>query len=338
MEYILLTKHLPVDQNASLKAPEDIQNIFRKHFGCTYQLYKSEKEIVDNLEEVSNIFKLKLKKGKSNTILFVQWPLYPKKPFSEEIVFKLGYHKVAAIIHDIDFLRFYPDDKERLKYDIGILNRFDVVICHNIFMLDWLRRHGMYSEAVTLDVFDYLVKNPVNYEHSDQYRIVFAGNLDKSLFVKQLSNVVCHPVNLYGNITKYKLDNNLNYFGSFPVFQIDKELRGEFGLIWDGNVCNTCAGNNGNYMKYNNPHKLSLYLACGLPVITWKEAAVAKFIEEYHIGFTVNSLDEIDSVLDFLDYKDYLKILENVCHVRKDIIKGNNTIKAINKAVQIIGI
>ncbi|NRO11242.1 Beta-1,6-galactofuranosyltransferase WbbI [Lactobacillus helveticus] len=55
--------------------------------------------------------------------------------------------------------------------------------------------------------------------------------------------------------------------------------------------------NTGNYLRYNDPHKLSLYLASGIPVIIWKKAAEAKFVEENKVGITVDSLE---------DYRRYL--------------------------------
>ena len=50
-------------------------------------------------------------------------------------------------------------------------------------------------------------------------------------------------------------------------------MEGSFGLVWDGISVETCAGVYGEYLKVNNPHKTSLYLASGIPVIIWKEAA-----------------------------------------------------------------
>lgn len=61
------------------------------------------------------------------------------------------------------------------------------------------------------------------------------------------------------------------WHGSFKPEESPEHLQG----VWDGDSVDTCAGNTGAYLRYNNPHKTSLYLACGMPVIVWKEAAIA---------------------------------------------------------------
>ena len=61
-------------------------------------------------------------------------------------------------------------------------------------------------------------------------------------------------------------------------------LFGSFGLVWDGMSSETCKGSFGEYLRINNPHKTSLYLASGIPVIIWSKAALAEFIEKNKCG------------------------------------------------------
>ena len=49
-------------------------------------------------------------------------------------------------------------------------------------------------------------------------------------------------------------------------------------------------------MRFNNPHKLSLYVALGLPVIVWREAAIAEFVLKQGIGITVSDLLELNDI------------------------------------------
>ena len=58
-ECILLTKRLPNDRNASLKAPEDIEKIFSRSFGKTYRLYKSEKKLIKNVQCLITFLRLR---------------------------------------------------------------------------------------------------------------------------------------------------------------------------------------------------------------------------------------------------------------------------------------
>ena len=129
---------------------------------------------------------------------------------------------------------------------------------------------------------------------------------------------------------------NLRYQGSYSPTALCEAMNGDFGLIWDGVSCEECSGNDGQYMKINNPHKLSLYISCGLPIITWKEAAIAEFIEKNGIGFAVNSLAEIDDVLGNMTRKEYEKYRNNVLEIMRDVRKGEYVKKAFIEAISIL--
>ena len=68
----------------------------------------------------------------------------------------------------------------------------------------------------------------------------------------------------------------------------------------------------GKYLKINNPHKLSLYLAVGLPVVIWDEAAEAEFVLKENVGFTVKSLYDLPEKLEAVSDNDY-QIMKKKC-------------------------
>lgn len=72
------------------------------------------------------------------------------------------------------------------------------------------------------------------------------------------------------------------------------------------------SGTFGQYLKLNNPHKTSLYLASGIPVIIWKEAALASFIVENNLGFAVDKLSEINEKLSQISDEQYKIMANNV--------------------------
>ena len=109
-----------------------------------------------------------------------------------------------------------------------------------------------------------------------------------------------------------------------------------FGLIWDGNTVETCKGGTGEYLKYNNPHKLSLYLSSGLPVIIWKDAAEAKFVCENGVGYTIDSLREIPELMERISESDYERISKNVRNISEKLTTGKYMQCALDKAVEII--
>ena len=86
-------------------------------------------------------------------------------------------------------------------------------------------------------------------------------------------------------------------------------------------------------MRYNNPHKLSLYLSSGLPVIIWKQAAEATFVEKNGVGYTVKSLYEIPELMKKISENEYKNITENVSRISKKLINGEYMQLALREAL-----
>ena len=127
------------------------------------------------------------------------------------------------------------------------------------------------------------------------------------------------------------LASNITYHGAFPPDEINNQLYSGFGLVWDGSSIERCDGNTGEYLKYNNPHKLSLYLVSGIPVVIWKEAAEAKFVEEYGLGITVNSLDELGEKFASLSEEEYFEMVKRVAVVSERLKNGYYLTQAIKE-------
>ena len=111
-----------------------------------------------------------------------------------------------------------------------------------------------------------------------------------------------------------------------------QNLQGKYGLVWDGDTIETCSGGKGEYLRINNPHKLSLYLAIGLPVIIWDEAAEADFVLKEHVGITVKSLYELSDKLSKVSDSDYENMKHNAQIVGARLRNGEYMTKAIKKA------
>lgn len=80
--------------------------------------------------------------------------------------------------------------------------------------------------------------------------------------------------------------------------------------------------NTGNYIKYNNPHKVSLYVASGIPIIIWEEAAMAEIIKKYNIGICVESLENIEKTLSEISEEQYLIMKKNVKMLSEKVKEG----------------
>lgn len=236
----------------------------------------------------------------------VQYGTKAASPFIK-LMKKKGIH-FLVLIHDLDSLRYnliYADNiKSNVNYeDSGFLKLFDAVICHNESMKVQLADQGISPERIIcLELFDYLVSDDRKPSAGRQDALIIAGNLDpqKCGYVYDLEEIPLPcPVNLYGIHFEpaSKPKTKLRYQGSFEPDELPAILEGKYGIVWDGSSAYTCRGTAGEYLRWNNPHKLSLYLAAGVPVITWKEAAVAAFVEKNGIGITVDSLKELPEKL-----------------------------------------
>ncbi|ERK56257.1 hypothetical protein HMPREF1983_01444 [Gemella bergeri ATCC 700627] len=338
---------------AGIKAPEDISNIAKKR-GIGEILFPKFPTYKSKFYQKAWLFFVvgynwlkmfwKLKKG--DRVIF-QHPMYGVRVANFFIPKLQKYKKIKfiAVIHDLESLRkgidgVIKNNQHTNKLaDTELLKKFDKIICHNIKMHNYLVEAGIEEEKLEeLQIFDYLSEIEPSYNIGTKYNtIVIAGNLaeGKSSYIYDLiKNSKKVMFNLYGpNLKKEKLTDNAEYVGSFPPNDLIKNIKGDFGLVWDGISLETCTGNTGEYLKFNNPHKTSLYLAAGLPVIVWKEAAISDFIKDNNLGFTVSNLSELEEKLISLDIESYSEILENVKSISQKIREGYYFGKVLDKTL-----
>ncbi len=253
--------------------------------------------------------------------LFSQFPV--ERKWGYLLFYNLKNIKIVSIIHDLDGLRF--KNKEKLEKEIKYLKKSKYIISHNSKMTEFLIEKGVDKNKIkNLNIFDYiLAENNREINETKTSDICFAGNLDKSLFLYKLKELKNIKMNVFGiNYQKEKNQGDFNYCGAFPPDEIHKKLSGKYGLLWDGNSLEECKVFNGNYMEYINPHKLSLYIAAGLPVIDCKKSATSDFIKRENIGVSINSLYELEEILEKISKKEYEEKVKNVLKIREKIING----------------
>ena len=248
-------------------------------------------------------------------------------------------NNIIFFVHDLEYLRF-DNTKQQLYYEVALLNKADVVVSHNSVMTRRMRQDGVVVPIVELELFDYLLSDVVPEKCNDfDRKVVFAGNLAKSDFLKKeaIQNMD-FKLELYGSgFSETAMGwKNVHYAGSFKPNEVPYKLQGSFGLIWDGTSVDTCDGRTGEYMRYNNPHKLSLYIVSVLPVIVWEEAAIAELVKKYQIGLTVSSLHEISDKIQGLSNKEYKRMVDNVKKLQGKLAKGYFTKKALAEVVDIL--
>lgn len=299
-----------------------------------------------------NWIKLYFKIPKDAIVLY-QHPMYGNRYTNKcvPILKKRKNIKFIAVVHDLESLRqgiagvIENNTKTNEIADNMLLKKMDYVICHNEKMKKYLIDKGFDSNRlILLGIFDYLT----NIEKSEQItpfdnnrcEVSIAGNLaiGKSGYIYELikdyENNDKIFINLYGNnFDETKATSNSKWHGSFPAEKLPGIIAGNFGIIWDGPSDESCKGNTGEYLKYNNPHKTSLYLASGLPVIIWKQAAMADFILKNNLGIAVDSLKDISKAISRLSNEEYEIMRKNVEIIGRKLREGEYFTKAFSTAL-----
>ena len=308
-------------KNAGPKAPEDINIILNNNYNDV-KVIKIYRDKFFKIKVVYNFIKTCF----SDNIVIIQFPMVLKKS-----VYKiLNRNKKIILIHDIAGLRM--GEKEILEKEIEVFKCFDYVIVHNKVMKRFLENNGIQEEKIfELELFDYLCDESGKKEKQDSKGIVFAGNLAKSEFLNEIEeDNINFEFNLYGIGYNKQDTEKIKYKGSYEPEVLPSKLEGKLGLVWDGKCDESDEDiTYKRYTKYNNPHKLSCYLAAGLPVIVWKKAAIAKFVEENNIGYLINNIYEINDI----DYTIYNEKVKNVNIIKKRVKEGYYTKKVIEKII-----
>ena len=324
-------------KNAGNKARNDVEEIVKK------EGYQPLILSVDDWYQM-NILKAQRHKAKAfaqvlsqmnkGDILLIQFPMLHHSFFTTGLVKKAQKRgiKVYLLIHDLEVLRHAILTSLPLKYRIrmylqeaSLLKVADGLIAHNPVMKSVLVEKGIAEDKViSLGIFDYLIPNfqEKTTQTKDQ-PIIVAGNLaqEKAGYLYVLPEAPIY--NLYGvGFDKSRALENEAYFGSFLPDELPAALEGGFGLVWDGDSAETCSGVFGEYLRYNNSHKASLYLASGFPLIVWKQSALSRFVLENSCGIAVESLHDLKNTIENLSDADYQELVANAKNIGKKIRDG----------------
>lgn len=241
--------------------------------------------------------------------------------------------RLIAIVGDIDGLQ--DGDDVLLKKEIAFLHRLPILIVHNIAMEEWIRSTGYTGKTVMLQLFDFLTM-PVQTKRSLSKSVVFAGNLSKSNFLFQLDQPVLRNVNfnVYGKGFDHvkQWPQNLTYKGAFAPLEMPAIVEGSFGLLWNGDQWDQPGGSFGRYIKYISPHKLSLYILAGLPILIPRFAGASRFIEENCLGIVIDSPADIETAISKISEEDYRIICNNLAFWAEWISKGEQLRRAVREA------
>lgn len=326
MQYSYITELNTTGNRCGSKARNDINIILGRYYGNSYYVYRRNKfnSFFDKIKYIikNSLDFIKLFYCKNKSII-LQYPYGTNKILNNILLHLSTHNRIILVIHDIDSLRGF--NNKIFSKEIDYFNTCQTVVLHNKSMTKYMRKKGLKTHVVELELFDYLLQTKPHSKFSFMRHISFAGNLEKSRFLqdKKLEKInVTFELFGPGYSNKNFLAKNIHYNGSYSEEEIPYHLKGGFGLVWDGEAINTCSGKLGEYTKYNNPYKLSLYIAAGLPVIVWDQAAIADLVKKNNIGFVVGSLEEINDYFNELDENQYAEYLRNIKKLQKKVCEG----------------
>ena len=338
--------HNEHEKNAGSKARNDVEAILIS------EGYEGLELKVENWYKM-NFFKAQQHKYRATKSVFdqlgagdelvIQFPIIHHTFFISRLIKQAQKRgaKFYLLIHDIETLRHAAGSEVKFRHKVRnyfqekkALMSVDGIIVHNDIMKKVLVGQGVPADKmVSLEIFDYLIPNFAEKPNLQKDQpIIVAGNLNpaKSGYLYNLPEQPAY--NLYGvGYDESRALKNTSYFGSFMPDDLPAALEGSFGLVWDGDSSETCQGSYGNYLRFNNSHKASLYLASGFPVVVWKESALAHFILEKSCGIAVASLHDLEAALENLTEKEYADLSENARRIGKDLREGYYLRSALKK-------
>ncbi|MBR3399956.1 MAG: galactofuranosyltransferase [Prevotella sp.] len=246
--------------------------------------------------------------------------------------------KTITLIHDLGSFR-----RKRLtvEKEIRRLMNTDYVIASNEVMRQWLIDYGFRKPTGSLGLFDYRSNNESKEKRNEEgtVRIVYAGALSirKNAFMLEMAkSTLPYQLHVFGNrdgLPQMQDNPQVIFHGFLPADDFISNVDADFGLVWDGDSTESCTGNFGEYLRYNSPHKVSFYLRAGLPIIVWRQAAVAPIIEREDVGFCIDSIEQLQELLPSLKRERIETMRRNVRELSNRLKNGAFLKAAVESAI-----
>lgn len=315
--------------NAATKPSSDVSFIAHK---CGYaEKYVIIPRIKNKLLEV--IVRLYclisvIRSCEKGSVILLQYPCFNERVFQYAKFFLKG-RKLITVVHDMNSIR---EAGILSKAEIASLSVFSEIIVHSPEMEQYLSPYfSDNTQFHILGCFPYLSSSECE-APSLSNEVCFAGNIDKSVFLtKFFPTIKSLKLKLFGRMEhSLELPDKVEYCGIFRPDDI-AALQGSWGLVWDGESLDSCSGTWGEYLRIIAPHKFSLYIAAGIPVIVWDKSAMAKIVREKGIGLTVSSLNELEEKISVITDRQYNDMVKSVNVVSRNFIKGKYLMSLLAK-------
>lgn len=257
---------------------------------------------------------------RDNDIVFFQSPSWNGDAFDAELVKEIRHHRnirLGIFIHDV-MVMMTGGTEEDYREITEIYNKADLIIVPTEDMLDFLRKRGLKVKKTLIQpMWDLPFEEELRSPEFSR-RILFSGSPEKFGFVSRWSYDIPLWVFADGDSAGSDLEEygqNVHFEGWKDTTSLLLEYtRGGFGLVWSREQ-------QSDHYKSSQPHKLSGYLAAGIPVIIQRGLPHARTVADYELGYVVDSLDEAADKVRTVAEEEFRRLAGNTKNI-SDLIRG----------------
>lgn len=241
--------------------------------------------------------------------------------------------KLILITLNIDYLRYDTADKAAT---VSALQQADVLITLSQAMNQQLLLDGVNVPMVVLDLHDYLSEGeilPATY----MKKLIFAGSPYKATYMQGWQSHI--PIDIFAREEAIdhidQLHDSISYTGYLTPDKMPNLINYGFGLAFD---VDSDAGHFANYQTLNLSHKVSLFLAAGLPIIVNARAASAPILRAANAALVIDSIGDIEDIFYAMDDVQYHKLAHGSAQLGRLVRDGFFYTKAVRQAEQLIDV
>jgi hypothetical protein len=267
----------------------------------------------------------------------VQFPLWTMLNFQAEFFdfLKARGTVLVALIHDVPTWQWWeggePYDPNK-DFWLTQLKKFDALITANDKMSHRLQEDGITAPMVAMQLWDYHYDGFLK-EKTFKKQLYYAGGRK----IESIDYKASTPLLITADAVKETQNlGSVQLIGTHDSRELMTMFDGGFGVVNYHNIHERSNFNWDYYGQFNNPTKLSMYLAAGLPVIVPSNSAHADWVKNRGVGLVLDDLNTIDGLLSNLTEADYEAMLEAVKPWQEAVSEGFFVRRALLELVNVL--